>query len=342
MKKEYKVRNEKIDSHIAELSDLCKGCQNKDLLDEILTTVAKLGLENTERGDLKLLNNTLKELRYAFKIFNPYRNIRKVAVFGSARIPESAPSYKLAEEFSRLIVQKGYMVISGSGPGIMEAANKGAGAERSFGVNIRLPFEQIPNRYIRNNFKLINFKYFFSRKLIFIKESDATVLFPGGFGTHDEGFETITLLQTGKCRPRPVVMIAPKLDNYWKEWSRFIKVLLKRKYIEKEDMKLFEIVSTSAEAARIIEDYYRVYHSLRYIRNLTVIRLEKFVDEKFLRALNLKFKNILRSGKIEMTEALPEEIENDDFIKLPRLVMDFNRRDFGRLCQMVKFINENA
>ncbi len=341
MKKEYKVRNENIDLRIGELSGLCKGCQNKELLDEIFTTVAKLGLENTEKGDLKLINNSLKEMRYAFKIFTPFRNIRKVAIFGSARIPENTKTFKMAEEFSKEIVKKGYMVISGSGPGVMEAANKGAGHHMSFGVNIRLPFEQIPNRYIKDDFKLINFKYFFSRKLIFIKESDATVLFPGGFGTHDEGFETITLLQTGKCRPRPVVFVAPKGDDYWKEWMKFVKVLLKRKYILEEDLHLFEMASTVKEAVNIVTNYYRIYHSLRYFKNVTVIRLNKPLDEKVLKDINSKFKNILTGGKIERSSPLPEELETNDFTELPRIIMNFNKRNFGHLCEMINYINKN-
>ncbi|MFA4989025.1 MAG: LOG family protein, partial [Candidatus Omnitrophota bacterium] len=195
----------------------------EDLFREILSTALKLGRESGDRGDLKLVNNALKELRYSFKIFSPYRKVKKVIIFGSARSKDSSAEYRMAEEFSRQMSARGYMIVTGGGPGVMEAGNRGAEPGREFALNIRLPFEQKPNPYIDEKDKIINFKYFFTRKLTFVKETDATALFPGGFGTLDEGFEMITLMQTGKSRPRPIILMEPEGSNYWSSWMNFVK-----------------------------------------------------------------------------------------------------------------------
>jgi uncharacterized protein (TIGR00730 family) len=209
MTKEYKVYDKPADDLIAKLVNQCSFAGTESLLQEILTTCIKLGMESGDTGDLKLINSCLKELRYSFKIFSPYRNVKKAIIFGSARSGKDSAEYKMAEEFAEKITQKGYMVVTGGGPGVMEAGNKGAGPGKDFALNIRLPFEQKPNPYLDEKERLINFKYFFTRKLIFIKETDATTLFPGGFGTNDEGFEALTLMQTGRSRPRPVILMEP-------------------------------------------------------------------------------------------------------------------------------------
>lgn len=339
--KEYETGNEAIDRLIGELADRSGGPEMKGLIREIITTAVKLGLESKDRGDLKLVNNALKELRYSFKIFTPYRAIKKVIIFGSARSAASSPEYKMAEQFSRKLTRKGYMVVTGGGPGVMEAGNKGAGPGRDFALNIRLPFEQKPNPYIDEKDRLINFKYFFIRKLIFIKETDATVLFPGGFGTHDEGFEMLTLIQTGKSKPRPIVMLEPKGSTYWQYWKRFVaKELLGNGYIDKEDMSLFHIARNSDEAIRYIEDFYRIYHSIRYVKGLTVIRLNRAISQDALRSLNRSFKDIITDGEIKLSPPLKEEIRSGEYPGLDRLVMNFNHRDYGRLCEMIHFINK--
>lgn len=340
--KDYEVGDPVIDSLIDELTKKSSFGETEHLLGEILTTTVKLGKESRDKGDLKLVNNTLKELRYSFKVFSPYRAIKKVIIFGSARSKNNSAEYKMAEELSRKLTEKGYMIVTGGGPGVMEAGNKGAGLGKDFALNIRLPFEQKPNPYIDEKEKLINFKYFFTRKLIFVKETDATALFPGGFGTLDEGFEMITLMQTGKSRPRPIILMEPKGSTYWRSWMNFVKSqLVKKSFIKKEDLSLFKIVKTTEQAVRYIENFYRVYHSIRYVSGLAVLRLNRQISLKRLKFINNKFKDILTSGQITVSPPTDKEIQEKEFLDLPRLVMNFNLRDYGRLCEMIQVINKD-
>ena len=339
--KEYETGDKTVDSLINELIKVTALAENERLLREILITVIRLGRESSDKGDLKLVNNALKELRYSFKIFSPYRNVKKVVIFGSARSEKGSAEYIMAEAFSRKLTEKGYMVVTGGGPGVMEAGNKGAGAGKDFALNIRLPFEQKPNPYIDEKEKLINFKYFFTRKLIFIKETDATALFPGGFGTNDEGFEMLTLVQTGKSKPRPIVLIEPPGFTYWADWMRFVNNhLLKNGFINKEDLNLFYIAGGIDQAVKYIEDFYKVYHSIRYVSGLTVIRLNKNLSEKTLNFINQEFKDILSSGKISLASALKEELERGEYPDLPRIIMNFNLCNYGRLYEMIQAINK--
>ena len=280
--KKFKTGNSEIDQRILELTGLFAPSESHEVLRlEILTTIVKFFLEHKDLGDYKLINTTLKELRHAFRIFHPYRDIRKVVIFGSARTKTSDPCYKLAYELSKLIAHEGMMVITGAGGGIMEAANKGAGSQKSFGINIKLPCEQKANPFITDDPKLMEFKYFFTRKLIFIKESDATVLLPGGLGTLDEGFENLTLFQTGKSLPRPIILLEPENGNYWNTWMDWINsVLVKNKFISPDDVHLFQLKHSSKEAYRAIHDFYRVYHSLRYCKGLTVLRFTQPISKK--------------------------------------------------------------
>ncbi len=338
--KKYEIGDEAIDGLISSLTEKSCRAGTGHWLHEILTTATKLGEESCDIGDLKLVNNALKELRYSFKIFAPYRNVKKVIIFGSARSKKTSAEYKMAEEFARKLTAKNYMIVTGGGPGVMEAGNKGAEAGKEFALNIRLPFEQKPNPYIDEKDKIINFKYFFTRKLIFVKETDATALFPGGFGTHDEGFEMLTLVQTGKSKPRPIVLMEPEGSAYWAAWKRYVTDhLLKNGFIEKEDLSLFRIVKTVDEAIKYIEDFYRVYHSIRYVSGLTVIRLNKEISGEMLKLINKKFKDILISGEIRPSPPADKEIQEGEHIDLPRLAMNFNMRDYGRLCEMIHIIN---
>lgn len=340
--KNYKIGDETQDRLISELAEKTGNAKNGSLLREILTTVVKLGHECDDRGDLKLVNNSLKELRYSFKVFSPYRGAKKVIIFGSARSKKTSAEYKMAEEFSGKLTQKGYMIATGGGPGVMEAGNKGAKGGKDFALNIRLPFEQKPNPYIDEKDKIINFKYFFTRKLIFVKETDATALFPGGFGTNDEGFEMLTLMQTGKSRPRPVVLMEPPGSTYWQSWKKFIvQELLKKGFIEKEDLCLFYTSRTVDEAIKYIEDFYRIYHSIRYVEGLTVLRLNKMISDKTLEKINVEFKDILIDGRIRPSPPTEKEVLENEFPELPRLVMRFNMHNYGRLCAMIHVINKD-
>ena len=341
-KSNYSVGEPLAEKMIQDLVDHCNNPAVSDLLNEIFTTVVKLGLEHKDRGDFKLTNNTLKELRHSYRVFWPYRERRKVVIFGSARAPESDPNYGMAMETARALVKKGHMIITGAGGGVMEAANRGAGRENSFGINIRLPKEQAANLHIEGDSKLMQFKYFFTRKLMFIKESDATILFPGGFGTLDEGFENLTLFQTGKCMPRPILLAEHPKGTFWESFMRpFKEELLAKGYISSIDMNLFHIVHSVEDAVQHLEDYYRYYHSLRYVNEFTVLRFTRALTPAVIDYLNHEFRDILRAGIFKASEALENEKTENEFPGLPRLVFQFNKQHFGRLNEMILWINRN-
>ncbi len=339
----YDVDDEGLANLIQEFLARLEPYENRDLLREIVVTAAKLAEQGASRGDVKILRTSIKELRYAFKVFQRYRGVPKVTVFGSARSGPEDPEYQTAMEFSRRIAEKGFMVITGAGGGIMAAGNAGAGREQSFGLNIMLPFEQVANPAIHSDPKLINFHYFFTRKLFFIKESDAVVLLPGGFGTMDEGFEALTLVQTGKDDPTPIVMLDRPGGTYWSNWSEFIREnLLERGLISKEDASLFKITDDVEVACREIETFYRRYHSCRYVnrKQVLVVRLKEPVGPDHLDRLNHRFADILVDGKIEPCQPFPEEQDEPHLQQLPRLSLPFDQRHFARLRQLIDAINE--
>lgn len=312
---------------------------NQPYLKEIISTICKLSAHNLHSGDWKLLSRSIRELRHSFRVFTPYRSKRKVSIFGSARTHPSHPSYEQAEMFSKQIVAHDFMVITGAGGGIMDAGNKGAG-DNSFGVNIRLPFEQSPNEHIINSQKLVTYNYFFIRKLMFIMESDATVLFPGGFGTLDEAYEGLTLIQTGKSMPRPIVLVQDKGSKYWDIWySFFTDVMLKEGYISPDDLDLVTICHSPEEAVQIVVNFYTVYHSLRYVKDDAVIRLNHPISNSQIDQLNALFADIIVSGKIEACEPYTEEVMSKDHLKKFRLTFKFNRIQYGRLVSMIRHIN---
>ncbi len=342
MNHNFKTNIPEMDNKISALVNDHFASENAELLRQMFTAVAKVGLESSDGGDMKLLNSNIKELRYAFNVFSTYRNVRKVVIFGSARTTANQDEYQMAEEFARKIAQKGFMVITGAGNGIMEAGNKGAGKENSFGVNILLPFEQKPNKFIQEE-RQINFKYFFTRKLIFLKESDASVLFPGGFGTLDEGMEVLTLVQTGKSKPRPIIFLEPEGSSFWGEFNNFIKnKLLKHNYISREDISLFKILNDTDKAVEEIENFYSLYHSTRFVKEKTILRLKKPISEEIIEKLNENFKDILINGKISTCSPMEDEIKNNEFVNLPRLAMFYNRQNYGRLNDLIHFINKNG
>src|SRR5215213_8409259 len=236
-----------------------------DLVGEIVANSLKLLRDNTNRGDIKLINKSFKELRYALKIFAPYRDVRKVSIFGSARTPETSPDYLAASKFGKLMADAGWMVITGAGGGIMAAGHGGAGADPSFGLAIRLPFEQKTNVHIADDPKLINFKYFFTRKLMFLRSSHAVVVFPGGFGTMDEGFEVLTLVQTGKAVPMPIVFVNHPGSKFWYAWQDYVENhLLAGGLIGEHDLHLYKITDSVEEAVAEVTHFYKNYHSIRY------------------------------------------------------------------------------
>ncbi|MGB3513782.1 MAG: LOG family protein [Microcoleaceae cyanobacterium] len=332
-----------VESIEAEVTKLVKNLPNLNYekwIGRSLSTIVRMAGEELDRLDWKILAASLQDMEKGFEIFYPYRHIRKITIFGSARTSPEAPEYKMAVDFARRITEQGFMVMTGAGGGIMQAGNEGAGAEKSFGLNIQLPFEQESNRFIAGDHKLIDFKYFFTRKLFFLKESDALALFPGGFGTLDEGFESLTLTQTGKYGPAPLVLIDSPGGNYWHDWNDFIhKQLLRRGLISPDDPSLYTITDDLEVACEAIADFYRVYHSSRYVRGKFIIRLNCELSETDVEKLNQEFSDILTTGRIEKSLALPEE-SGDETTNLPRLVMHFNQKDTGRLYQMIAQINQ--
>lgn len=314
-----------------------------EFLQEILLTLTRLAENGVDEGDLKIVDKALRDLRYAFKVFAPYRSVRKVTLFGSAREPIDSPLYRHAADLARTLVREGYMVITGAGEGIMKAGQEGAGHDRSFGLNIRLPFEQTANIYIQGNPKLIHFHYFFTRKLFFVKESDALVLFPGGFGTLDEAFETLTLIQTGKTDPKPVILLDVPGGSYWAGWRAFVeREILGRGRISPEDLALFRMADRIGEAVEEIRQFYRRYHSSRYVKEQFVIRLQTPLPEAALSGLHREFADLLSGGAFTQGPALPEEANEPEIAHLPRLVFAYNRKSFGRLRLLIDRINREG
>ena len=310
------------------------------LLKELLGSVLRLNEARLDMLDLKIVHRSLKEMRYAFRVFKPYRERRKVSIFGSARIAADHPLCDLARRFARLLAERGFMVITGAGDGIMLAANEGAGRENSFGVNILLPFEQEPNQAIVDDPKLIHFKYFFIRKLFFARESHASVVFPGGVGTHDETFEILTLLQTGKNNPHPVVLVDLPGGTYWQKWERFVRDnMLATNLISPEDLGLFRTVDSAEAAVAEIEGFYRNYHSSRFVKNRLVLRLRRPLTAGQVDDLNERFAHLCPDGKIEQRPALPEEADEPDLLALPRLIVPYHRRSAGGLRQLIDVVN---
>jgi uncharacterized protein (TIGR00730 family) len=342
MKINFAKDNGPIDKLIEQLIEAADGIRRPEYVREMIIASLKAGQEDDKGGDLKLMNTSLKEMRFTSKVFGPYRNVRKVTVFGSARTQPGDPVYEMAKLFGKKLAEAGYMVITGGGGGIMQAVNEGAGSEHSFAVNIRLPFEEKPNPVLRGNPRQINYKYFFNRKVAFLKESDAVALFPGGFGTLDEAMETLTLVQTGKRNPLPLVLVDDPDCSYWGHLIKlFEEELLSRNYICQSDFALFERVCSVDAAVEKIKHFYRRYHSIRYVNDQLVIRLSSQLSPDDIRKLTDQFHDIiLPGGSIAASGALEAEMDDADVIHLPRLVIDFNRTGFGRLMSLIDAIND--
>lgn len=310
-------------------------------LDTIRAMADELAADNASVGDLKIAAAAVREMVAAFRVFAPYHDVRKVSTFGSARTQPGDRIFALAERFARQIADAGFMVITGAGPGIMEACQRGAGRDRSFGVNIRLPFEQSANAVIEGDRKLLSFRYFFTRKLFFLKEAHAVVLFPGGFGTHDEGFETLTLLQTGKTRPMPLVLLDEPQGTYWKTWQRYVEDhILRRDMISRDDLALYKVTDRVEVAVHEITAFYRVYHSSRFVHDRFVMRLTRVLPPELAQRLSEDFHDIITDGVIEQRAAFFAERSEPDIFHLPRLVFRFDRIHHGRLRQLIDRINE--
>lgn len=312
----------------------------EELIAELHGTVDRLARDGIGRGDLKLLSRTMRELHSSFLLFEGLRKYRKVTVFGSARCTPDSAIYRQAVSFGREMSRHGWMVVTGGGAGIMEAAHIGAGHALSMGINILLPFEQPDNSMLARSPNTLHVKYFFTRKLLFVKESQGVALFPGGFGTLDEAFEVLTLLQTGKSHPFPIVLVDEPGGSYWRVWQEFVERHLQfHGWIGPEDHALFRVTDNVVEAADEILGFYRVFHSMRYVGRDLVIRMKEPMSPEKLERIREEYGGILRSGTFRLSEALPDEANEPELSGLPRLVFRFNRRDFARLRKLIDFVN---
>lgn len=336
----YSIGNEELDTAISALIEAGSDNSNADLIAEIVTTALKLHRDSPDRGELKLINTALKEMRYSNLVFSSHRGTPKVTMYGSARTAPDHPDYVVAKRFGETMVNdRGWDVITGAGPGIMAAGNEGAGLDASFGVNIRLPFEAAANEFVSPD-RVINFKYFFTRKLGFVKESSAFALFPGGFGTMDEAFELLTLIQTGKSDLTPIVLIESEGSTYWTRWNQFVvQELLEGGLISGDDLSLYFMTSSPEEAAEHICHFYANYQSQRYVDGKLVLRLTNAPDSDQLAELNSSFADIVADGTIEVIDATPQEVRDGDALESERISFMFDRRQFGRLRQMLDQLN---
>ena len=337
----YRTGDPELDVAVTELVTRAGPVEHVDLVFEIIVSALRLARDAAARGDFKIANSALKEMRYAFHVFAPYRGQRKVAIFGSARTMPDDPLYEQARRFAKAMAERDWMVITGAGPGIMSAGIEGAGTENSFGVNIRLPFEAATSQFIADDPKLINFRYFFTRKLAFIKESDGFVLLPGGFGTMDEAFELLTLVQTGKSHPAPIVLLDVPGGTYWVSWRDFVeRELLGRRLISPDDLGLVRITDDINDAVAEIESFYSNYHSLRFVDRALVLRLRHLPSEEELERLNEEFAVIVTEGRIEPALPSPGEVADLDHIDLARLRFRFDRTHWARLRRLIDAVNE--
>lgn len=338
----YTTNVPELDQQIEQVLDHWEVNYDREQFRQMLVTIYKLARDNPHPADIRLFKRAMKEMRYADTIFKPYRDVRKISIFGSARTPPGQPEYETARRFASLMRDYGFMVITGGGDGIMGAAQEGAGRERSFALNITLPFEQEPNATIAGDKKLINFKYFFTRKVNFVKHSDAVACCPGGFGTMDEAFETITLLQTGKAPIIPIVFLDAPGGNFWQTFSRYLREhLLRDGLVSESDFNLFTVTDDPEQALKEISNFYYNYHSMRWVRESLVLRLQRPVPEGALVRLREDFSDVLSDPEeMRCCAALPEEINEPELSTLPRLCVPFNRRAPGRLRQLIDRLNQ--
>jgi len=332
--------DEEVEAAIAALVTEIDPPADADLIRDIIRSAARLGRDDTARLDLKIVRAAIAEMRDAFALFAGYRDVPKVTIFGSARTEEGSPLYEQTRQVAKLLADAGWMVITGAGPGIMLAGMEGAGRERSIGVNIRLPFEQSANAVITGDPKLVTMKYFFTRKLMLMKESAGFVALPGGFGTLDETLELLTLQQTGKAVPAPVVLLDQPGGTYWEAWDRFlVDEVAAGGYIGAHDVELADRTDDVAAAAELVTGFYRRYHSIRWVGDRLVIRTREAITDDHLADLNTRFGHLCTTGRIERAEPFPPERSDDDVVDLPRLVLHFDVFQMAGLHPLVRAVN---
>jgi uncharacterized protein (TIGR00730 family) len=337
----YRSGDPELDTLIVELLERSgSDPANQDLVFEIIASALRLARDGADRGDLKIANAALKEMRYTFHVFAPYRDARKVAIFGSARTQPDDPLYEQARAFAAAMAERDWMVITGAGPGIMEAGLAGAGPDHAFGVSIRLPFEASTSQFIAGDPKLVNFRYFFTRKLAFIKEADGFVLLPGGYGTLDEAFELLTLVQTGKAQPGPIVLLDVPGGTYWSSWARFVRdELMERGYVGEHDLCLVDVTDDVDVAVDEVTGFFENYHSQRFVDGRLVLRMHQAPDPDALTRINDEFSGIVTRGSIERIEPTRAEVRDGDHVDLDRVALWFDRHGWPRLRELIDRLN---
>ncbi|MGB5759977.1 MAG: LOG family protein [Acidimicrobiales bacterium] len=333
--------NESIDRLLSTVLAEVGTDANDDLVRSIMVTALDMDRAEVDRLELKIANQSLVEMLNAWRVFSPHSDNAKATIFGSARTKPGQPDYELAKDFGRRLAARGWMAITGAGPGIMTAGIEGTGPDNAFGVNIVLPFEQTASPIIAGDDKLATFRYFFTRKLTFMKETDAFALFPGGFGTLDEAFELMTLIQTGKSFPVPIVLLDHPDSTYWAGWQRFVEEeLLAGGMISEHDTGLYLHTHDAEEAVEYICSFYSCYHSIRFVGKRLVMRLLSPLDDAVLATLNQEFRDIVAKGSIGPIEVTDAERRDDDHLDLPRIAFQFDNRSFARLIAMIHRINQ--
>jgi uncharacterized protein (TIGR00730 family) len=336
----YSTGNDALDHQIDELLDAVGATEDRDQLFEILVSAVALAGDHTDRLDLKITNAALQEMRGAFNMFAPFRDVPKVTIFGSARTEHDDPLYTHAVDLASGFADRGWMIVTGAGPGIMEAGMEGAGRQNAIGVLIRLPFESGANEIIAGDPKLIEMKYFFTRKLMLMKESEAFVALPGGFGTLDETYELLTLVQTGKAVPVPIVLLDTPGGTFWTGFDSFTRDEVARNgWISDGDDCLYRITDSVRSAIDEVEGFYRNYHSLRYVGDRLVIRLHAAPTADELDELTRRYAAMLKSGRIDAARPFPPEVSGNDHLELPRIALRFDRRSFGPLRRLIDDLN---
>lgn len=336
----YRFGEPEVDAAISDLIDAVGGCDDADLVSELIVSALHLARDRADRGDLKIANAALREMRTAFRAFAPFTDRRKVAIFGSARTQPDDPLYAQARDTASAFAERDWMIITGAGPGIMEAGVEGAGPEQSFGVSIRLPFETVTSQFLAGDPKLVNFRYFFTRKLAFMKEAHGFVLLPGGVGTMDEAFELLTLTQTGKTEPAPIVMLDVPGGTYWQTFRDFLRTELEtRGYIASHDFSLFRVTDDVAQAVEEVTSFYGNFHSIRFVEGTLVLRLRRAPESSRLAELSREFADIIVSGELERISTTPAEKADEDHVELERIAMRFDRSGWARLRQLIDVLN---
>jgi uncharacterized protein (TIGR00730 family) len=326
-----------IDQLVDEASTHGPSDRNRDMLRQMLREATGYWLDGADRLDLKIAATALTEMRDAATLFRPYRDRRTVTVFGSARTAPDDPLYLQTAELARQMAAQGWMVLTGAGPGIMAAANEGAGRDNALGVTIQLPFESGANEFLHDE-NYVEMKYFFTRKLALIKESDAFVVMPGGFGTLDEGFELLTLLQTGKAEPVPVVMLGLG-QGFWTAWEQFMSTVIDQGYASDSDRCLYKITNSAAEAVAELTGFYANFQSMRWVGDQLVIRLNQAPTAERIASLNAEFGEWMGPEGLQVSEPLAAERHESDALDVERVVLRWNRRQPGRLRLLIDALN---